>query len=147
MFDREAMRQEADAWFERNRESIDQMECSAGIRLFSGFYDRCKGDLDINRMLEIGCSSGYNLEFLKCRYGMDVHGIEPSEKAVRYGTERMGKMGLDIDLRQGFSDSLPYEDSFFDAVCLGFCMYQVDRSMLYRTFSEVDRVLAAGGYA
>lgn len=36
-------------------------------------------------MLEVGCSYGYNLAYLKDKYGFDCKGIDPSNKAILYG--------------------------------------------------------------
>ena len=37
-------------------------------------------------------------------------------------------------------------NQYFDVVILGFCLYLVDRELLFKTISEVDRTLKQGGY-
>lgn len=77
---------------------------------------------------------------------MECHGIEPSQKAIDYREELIRKNQLKkIKLQQGFADFLPYEDSYFDAVYIGFCLYQHDRNSLFKSLSETDRVLKRGG--
>ena len=49
-------------------------------------------------------------------------------------------------LRQGISDSLPYDNHTFDIVVLGFCLYQVPRLYLSDSLHEADRVLKDGGF-
>lgn len=93
--------------------------------------------------MEIGACYGYNLDFIKNEIGGNVHGVEPSEAAVKYGNKKyMGR----VDLRHGTSDNLPYEDEKFDIVIMGFCMFWVDRKYLMRTVAEADRVLRENGY-
>lgn len=146
MIERETIQKEADAYFFRNKELIDKTECSVGMKIFYEFYDECKDTVKVQRMLEIGCCTGYNLIFMNRRYGITGRGIEASPKAVEYGNGIIRKQGLNVKLSQGFMDSLPYEDGEFDMVCLGFCMYQADRDVLFRTLAETDRVLKRGGY-
>lgn len=144
---RETMSKEADAWFIRNREALAQGECSIGMKIFSDFYDNCHKKIRIERVLEVGCSTGRNLMYMKRKYGMECYGIDPSEKALQYGKEQTRIEGMDIKLTKGYSDELPYEDDFFDMIYFGFCLYQIDRNLLFRTFAEMDRKLRRGGYA
>ena len=94
-------------------------------------------------VLEIGCSYGYNLNYIKKEIPNAIcFGIDPSEEAVKYGECIYDS----IHLKQGFSQELPFEDNSFDVVMLGFCLYTLDRRDLYRTIAEVDRVLKTGGF-
>ena len=146
MLNKEIIAKEGDAYFDRNKISIDAIECSKGVTIFSEFYDKCEKK-NVNRVLEVGCSTGYNLAFLSEQYDMECYGIEPSKKAIEYGNCMLKERNIEkVELRQGFSDELPYPDDFFDMVYLGFCLYQVDRDKLLKTMSECDRVLKRGGY-
>lgn len=145
MVDRQIIQKEADAYFLRNKEVIDKTECSAGMRVFGEFYDECRDTLKIKNMLEVGCCTGYNLMFMNKRYGITASGIEPSPKAVEYGKEKIFEQRLNVEIKQGFADKLPYADGVFDLVYLGFCMYQVDRDTLFYTLAETDRVVKRGG--
>ena len=92
-------------------------------------------------LLEVGCSYGYNLEYLHKEYGYDCYGVEPSEKAICFG----GMKYPELHLVRGTADKLEFCDSYFSVVSVGFCLYQVDRMLLSRVFAEVDRVLKEGG--
>ncbi len=48
-------------------------------------------------------------------------------------------------LQKGTADALPYIDGQFDMVLFGFCLYLVDRSLLFRVAHEADRVLKKDG--
>lgn len=141
------IKQEADAYFSRNRNQMENTECAIGINIFEKFYEKIRTDFEINRVLEIGCSGGYNLIYLNKKYQLECYGIEPSQQAVDYGSEKVRQLGLNnVFLKQGFSHYLPYDDNSFDVVYLGFCAYQVDRKYLFKTFEETDRVLKCGGF-
>lgn len=138
---------EADSWYSRNKEILNDRG-SAGSQLpldienLSRNLDPFKND--INRILEIGCSSGKKLETLCRRLDASGHGIEPSALAVEEGNSRM--KDSQIQLVCGTADELPFESGFFDLVYFGFCLYLVDRKTLLKSLSEADRVLRAGGF-
>lgn len=146
MYDRINTEKEADAWFYRNRAYLEQTPCSAGIKFFSDFYDRCSSISRIRTVLEVGCTNGYNLIYLNKKYGFSACGIDPSSQAVESGNASITEQGLQIVLEQGFADDLPYERESFDMVYLGFCLYQIDRTVIPQVVSEADRVLREGGF-
>jgi ubiquinone/menaquinone biosynthesis C-methylase UbiE len=129
---------EGDSWFQRNRTALAALSSWR-----AQFVAHVASQLPAGkpRVLEIGCGEGSNLAALGERCPIDAHGIEPSAQAVDTG--RATHAGL--DLRCGTADSLPYEDASFDLVWFGFCLYLVDRSLLFRCVSEADRVLRNGG--
>lgn len=128
---------EADAWFTRNRASLEvaspwRVELARRIAAYVGANDR---------VLEIGCGQGANLEELRRLVPVLAHGIDPSMQAVQTGLQRLP----DADLQCGTSDRLPWPEEHFNLVWFGFCLYLVDRSLLFRSIAEADRVLADGG--
>jgi ubiquinone/menaquinone biosynthesis C-methylase UbiE len=95
------------------------------------------------KVLEIGCNAGYRLNGLKTKYpDSQVYGIEPSVDAIEYGKNNYHN----ISLIQGMADDLSmFQDAYFDLVIIGFVLYVVDRNLLLKTVSEIDRVLADKG--
>lgn len=98
----------------------------------------CAGDV----VLEIGCSSGVNLSWLRKNFGCKAFGVDPSIEAIRAGRCR----DRSLRLRVGTAEKLPYPSESCDVVVFGFCLYLVDRQFLSRVVAEADRVLRSGGY-
>jgi SAM-dependent methyltransferase len=130
---------EGDGYFRRNREALAR--ASEHRDFVVGRIAHHLGGEGTLRVLEIGCATGGNLAALGALRTIDGHGIDPSGDAVGKGKEAFPA----LDLRVGTADALPYEDSLFDAVWFGFCLYVVDRSLLHRVVAECDRVLRDGG--
>lgn len=91
--------------------------------------------------LEIGCGDGRILRALKSRLGDSwrLYGLDPSPEAV----QELAAAEPLIAAKIGTADDVPYAGPF-DAVLLGFFLYVVDRSLLFRVASEVDRILGDG---
>lgn len=143
----EILASEGDRWFERNIEFISNVEASMGTKCLVDFL-KANHELFINEstnVLEIGSSFGYNLDYLSKNFPQigGLYGIEPSEKAVKYG----GNLYQDrnIKLCRGTADDLPFEDESFDIIIYGFCFYNIDRKLLFKCISEADRVVKEGG--
>lgn len=136
---------EGDAYFERNYQKDG---ISKGTAIFTEFLKRnpiiSSGG---GNLLEIGCCDGRNLIYLTQNFKIQSFGVEPSEKAIKYGKDMIHSKGIaNVELLQGTSDDLPFEENRMDFVILGFCMVWVDRQHLLKTASEVDRVLKRGGF-
>lgn len=142
---------EGDAWFERNKDVIEnggntEWNVAEGCRLFSDILQNMNIFQErVETVLEIGCSFGYNLMYLNKKYPWKYTGIDPSVKAVEYGNQLSEKNKLNVSLVRGTADELPFEDESFDIVLLGFCMYNLDRKYIYKTISEIDRVVRTNG--
>lgn len=143
--DKTFMNEIGDAWFERNHVRKER-EIPMGCKLFEKAVSRRLEKMGKeNKILEIGCSCGYNLIYLCEKYHLEGYGIDPSREAVNYGNDNIQKAGARVTLIQGSADDLPFREQSFDFVILGFCMYCIDRKYIPRVVSEVDRVLKEGG--
>lgn len=134
------LRFEADAWFERNQQSVAQRNfatddpvtaATVQIAQLSQYADR-KESMQI---LEVGCGEGRRLSWLSEKLGADVFGVEPSAMAVEQACSR------GVTAQRGTADSLPFESAKFDILIFGFCLYVCDRQDLFRIAQEADRVL------
>lgn len=131
---------EGDNWFRRNDyTSSDVYEVLE--------YLKSNADFLPNKILDIGCSDGSKLNEI-CNFYLSKNlktegcGIEPSKVAIEEGTKRFPNLNLNM----GFSHDLDmYTDNHFDLVILSFVFHWVDRTKLFKTFSEIDRVLKNGG--
>lgn len=124
---------EGDNWFDRNKKNQEVYDV---YKLLTKYFDKD------SRVLEIGSSGGKNLNYFENKLGCKCYGIDPSTKAIAQGKKKYPNLHLFI----GTSDELPFNDEFFDCVILGFCLCLVDRKLLSRTVSEVDRVLKDKGF-
>ena len=123
------IKSEGDKWFDRN---VDSNKINSIDTLIAKKYVQ-KGD----RVLEIGCADGTKLNLLGGGFGID-----PSEKAIKEGATKYP----DLNLSVGTSDNLFFQANFFDIVIFGFCLYLVDRNLIFRTLAEADRVLKNNGF-
>lgn len=127
---------EEDNYYKRNYNNfnIDAIPNRAYLNL----ENYIKKDMKI---LEIGCSTGTNLNYFNKSIKCDVYGVDPSSEAVKEGN----KIFKDVNLKVGTADNLDFENEFFDLIYFGFCLYLVDRKLLSRVVSEADRVLKNNG--
>jgi len=104
---------------------------------------------DINKILEIGSGNGLGLYYISNNIQAKANGIEPSKEGINLWKKKYSndfENSHIVTLQKGTSESLPYEDDSFDLVIFGFCLYLVDRNLLFKSISEADRVLRDGGY-
>jgi ubiquinone/menaquinone biosynthesis C-methylase UbiE len=93
------------------------------------------------RVLEVAVGTGRDLPF----YPADVHltGIDLSPAMLDIARQRAADLGLDVDLRIGNAEELPFDDAAFDtAVCaLSLCTIPDPAAAI----GEMKRVLVPGG--
>lgn len=101
--------------------------------------DRPRGGLDIGSSAG-GLSVALGLE------GIEMEGIEPSEKGVTASAMRADRHGLkNVHFQQGAGERLPFGDNSFDLVIsLAVLEHVAD---VERVVEEAFRVLKPGGYA
>ncbi|HEY7770189.1 class I SAM-dependent methyltransferase [Longimicrobium sp.] len=94
------------------------------------------------RVLDIGCGdAGVLIAFAE--RGARCAGIELDEKSLERGRLRAEEHGVEVDLRSGVAEALPWEDASFDLVILDNVLEHVtDRE---KTLLEIRRVLKPGG--
>jgi len=131
---------EADSWFDRNKEGLlyfsENPTKDPIIKLLN------TTNLKPKNILEIGCSDGWRLQYLKEHFSNSCSGIDPSQKSINAGKDKFSG----LDLRVGTADDLPYETNEFDMVVFGFCLYLCDPVDLFVIAKEADRVLNDGGH-
>jgi len=100
---------------------------------------QCWGGGGVGSALDIGCSSGDYLAYLRT-LGWKVYGIELDEEAARYAQEHFG-----IDVRAGAAEHIlnEFPDMSFDVVTMWHVLEHLfDPSSV---LAEVHRVLRPGG--
>jgi 2-polyprenyl-3-methyl-5-hydroxy-6-metoxy-1,4-benzoquinol methylase len=94
------------------------------------------------RVLDIGCGdAGALIAFAE--EGARVSGIEPSSASFERARTRAEEHGVDVDLRAGAAEKLPFEDASFDLVILDNVLEHVSDQR--QTLAEIHRVLRADG--
>lgn len=133
---------DADDWHLRNKnmnpinESILQL-----------ITDNISKEFKVDSILEIGCSDGKNLEYLSRKYDCKGVGVDISPIAINSGNMRLDSSGYDkCSLMVADATSIGYETNSFDIVIAGFFLYLIDRDQVYKTISEIDRLLRNNGF-
>ncbi|WP_026751211.1 class I SAM-dependent methyltransferase [Sediminibacterium sp. C3] len=133
------LKYEADKWFLRNSQAIKNYNSSKDevINIIKEY------NLEVNSVLELGSSAGYRLNAIKSLFPTkNLTGLEPSKLAIEYGQENYPS----IHFVHGTADNLScLNDNSYDLVIVGFILYVIDRNLLLKVISEIDRVLKDGG--
>lgn len=136
------LRSEGDAWFERNRQAIDERNYEKDDLIISAVLEISNqyAKAEKLKILEIGCGEARRLAWLAERMKHDVYGIEPSVKAVQQACS------YGVDARQGTADELPFDSESFDILIFGFSLYLCDQDDLFKIAAEADRVLKSDAW-
>jgi ubiquinone/menaquinone biosynthesis C-methylase UbiE len=132
---------EGDAYHKRNLGNLDRTDIDKFVKNDAivlaikeiGFVPKI--------LLEVGCGDAVRLECVRRLFGTRCFGIEPSSEAISFAQALFPH----VSVSQGVASSIAFEDSSFDAVFFGFCLYLCDRQDLFKIAYEADRVLANQG--
>jgi tellurite methyltransferase len=113
------------------------------------FDQLLKGRFDgRNVVLDAGCGSGRNLVYL-LRNGVDVHGVDSSERAVLLCRELASKLAPSLppsNFAVADLDGLPFSAGTFDAIiCNAVLHFAEGPEHFNRMLDELWRVLTPGG--
>ncbi|NPA53769.1 MAG: class I SAM-dependent methyltransferase [Aquificae bacterium] len=92
-------------------------------------------------VLEIGAGTGTNLPYYK--EGTNLTVIEPSKDMLSYFLKKADKYPLNIRVKEGFAENLPFEDNSFDGVVSTLVLCSVQSPV--KVVEEIRRVLKPGG--
>lgn len=96
------------------------------------------------KILEVGCGTGANLWYL-AREGFDVYGIDGSEAAIKKAKLRLRNDGLQVNLKVGDIENLPYADEYFDGIIDNECLAHNSFLNAEKILREIKRVLKVEG--
>ncbi|MCB0390350.1 MAG: class I SAM-dependent methyltransferase [Bdellovibrionales bacterium] len=128
---------EGNSWFQRNHLHHDENHLTKDpvVNAFKSLH-RIP-----NKVLEIGCSDGYRLNYLYKNFNINAFGIDPSHDGIEAGKKKFPNLNLSV----GTADKLKFENDSFDLIILGFCLYLCDREDLFKIAMEADRCLQNQG--
>lgn len=109
--------------------------------VFRNKPDRPPAEVSI---LEVGCGSGPNLQFLAAE-GFRAFGVDASAAAVGVATERLAARGLTAEVTVGDFAALPFADASMDLVIDRAALTHADAPAIARAVDEIGRVLKPGG--
>jgi demethylmenaquinone methyltransferase/2-methoxy-6-polyprenyl-1,4-benzoquinol methylase len=98
-----------------------------------------------DRVLDVACgTAAVGIELVR-RHGCSVVGLDQSPAMLAAARERIEMSGLEgaIELREGRAESLPFEDSSFDALTFTYLLRYVEDPAA--TLRELARVVRPGG--
>lgn len=130
---------EANQWFIRNKAALQSYNKDEDIVINTiNSYG-----IQPQQVLEIGSSAGHRLNGIKTLFpDAGVAGIDPSGEAIAFGQSTYPA----VDFHLGTADQMGmFRDGQFDLVIVGFVFYVIDRHLLLKVVSEIDRVLADKG--
>jgi SAM-dependent methyltransferase len=120
------------------------------VRIFMGSYPQLNLDKSLyqsQRICDLGCGDGRNLVLFH-DLGFETHGVEITEDIVDFTNDRLKAVeGIDVTIRVGSNDNIPYQDNFFDyLLSWGACYYMGGQTDFQAYVKEFARVLRPGGY-
>lgn len=88
------------------------------------------------RVLEVGCNVGWNLEYLRRLGASELYGVEPSAYAV----DRARSRGAAFGILQGTAFELPFRDGWFDLVFTSGVLIHISPTTIGEALDEMYRV-------
>jgi SAM-dependent methyltransferase len=123
---------EANKYFDRNGPRLNQMILSA-IKFLKPSSN--------SRILEIGCSSGKNLNRIKTLYHSSVFGLDPSIKAINFGKKKYKLNNLYVDTFLNFNFK-----NKFDIVIDGGFLYVTSNKVINQTLKKIFKIMKVNSY-
>jgi ubiquinone/menaquinone biosynthesis C-methylase UbiE len=103
-------------------------------------------DFHPEKILDCGCTIGHNsAPWAKIFPQSEVHAIDVSAPALRYGSARAQSQAVPIHFKQMNATCLAYDDNSFDVVFTSMFLHELPLKDIQAFFKEAYRVLKPGG--
>jgi ubiquinone/menaquinone biosynthesis C-methylase UbiE len=98
------------------------------------------------RVLDLGCGTGtLAVQVKRHQPGAEVAGLDADPEMLARARAKADEAGVELELTEGFSTELPYEDASFDRVLSTLFFHHLDPEPKRQTAEEIARVLRPGG--
>ena len=99
-----------------------------------------------HRVLDLGCGTGtLAIELKREEPGAELVGLDADPEMLDQARAKAEREGVELELTEGFSNELPYEDASFDRVLSTLFFHHLDPGPKRETAREIARVLRPGG--
>ncbi len=103
-------------------------------------------DLEVRRILDLGCTVGHNtLPWAEAYPAAEIHAIDVAAPCLRYAHARARALGKAVHFRQMDATRLAYPENSFDVVFSSMFLHEVPLAGIGRVLAEAHRVLRPGG--
>jgi ubiquinone/menaquinone biosynthesis C-methylase UbiE len=99
------------------------------------------------RVLDVGCGTGTLAIAAKRQVGPTgtVYGVDASPEMIARAGKKASKAGVEIVLKNGLVEALPFPDGHFDAVLSTMMLHHLPGKLRSQCAGEMRRVLRPGG--
>jgi ubiquinone/menaquinone biosynthesis C-methylase UbiE len=98
------------------------------------------------RILDLACGTGtLAIEVKRREPGAELVGLDADPEMLEQARRKAEAAGVELELTEGYSTELPYEDSSFDRVLSTLFFHHLDPEPKRETAAEIARVLRPGG--
>lgn len=135
---------EGDSFFTRNMNAFNNINYINNDIILKNLKNNnlLLNNQNIN-ILEIGCSNGWRLNELYNSFpNNSYYGIDPSKDAISTGKLNNNIINFEVSTCDNMNF---FEDKKFDIVLIPFVFMYIDRELLLKSISEIDRVLKNNG--
>ena len=117
------------------------------VRTMLGQYPDLKlsHEYEGKNVLDWACGDGRNLILLN-NLNMNLYAFEITDEICDGVRDRMKKLGIDVEIKQGRNNHVPYQDRMFDYIISSAALYYVDHGTGFNdNYNELVRVISRGG--
>lgn len=118
------------------------------VRTMLGTYPdlQLSHEYEGKKVLDWACGDGRNLILLH-NLGLNLFAFEITDHICEGVQKRMASFGIEVDIRTGRNNCVPFEDGMFDYIVTSSSLYYVDHGSSFNdNYQELVRLCQRGGY-